>query len=106
MLDSKNSYLQFNLESSMAENLPTNSIICCDCEEVLKDFPDNCIDLIFTSPPYIDLEEYSKILGLKGWRKLIQNIFSYAEGSLSLGGHLILNILESLKQQISIELNL
>lgn len=38
----------------MAGNLPTNSIICGDCEEVLKDFPDNCIDLIFTSPPYAE----------------------------------------------------
>jgi site-specific DNA-methyltransferase (adenine-specific) len=25
-----------------------------DCEEVLKDFPDNSFDLIFTSPPYAD----------------------------------------------------
>jgi len=25
-----------------------------DCEEVLRDFPDNSIDLIFTSPPYAD----------------------------------------------------
>lgn len=25
-----------------------------DCEEVLKDFPDSSIDLIFTSPPYAD----------------------------------------------------
>jgi site-specific DNA-methyltransferase (adenine-specific) len=31
-----------------------NQIICGDCAEVLKDFPDNCIDLIFTSPPYAD----------------------------------------------------
>jgi len=31
-----------------------NKIILGDCEEVLKDFPDNCIDLIFTSPPYAD----------------------------------------------------
>lgn len=38
----------------MAEYLQTNSIVCGDCEEVLKDFPDNCIDLIFTSPPYAD----------------------------------------------------
>ena len=29
-------------------------IIHGDCEEVLKDFPDNSIDLIFTSPPYAD----------------------------------------------------
>lgn len=31
-----------------------NKILQGDCERVLKDFPDNCIDLIFTSPPYAD----------------------------------------------------
>lgn len=31
-----------------------NSIIQGDCEEVLKDLPDDSIDLIFTSPPYAD----------------------------------------------------
>jgi len=34
--------------------IPINSIICGDCEKILKDFPDNCIDLIVTSPPYAD----------------------------------------------------
>lgn len=29
-------------------------IICGDCEQVLKEFPANSIDLIFTSPPYAD----------------------------------------------------
>ena len=32
----------------------TNSIICGNCEEILKDFPDNCVDLIVTSPPYVE----------------------------------------------------
>lgn len=36
------------------EKIPINSIICGDCEKILKDFPDNCIDLIVTSPPYAD----------------------------------------------------
>ncbi len=31
----------------------SNSIICGDCEEVLKNLPDNCVDLIVTSPPYV-----------------------------------------------------
>lgn len=30
-----------------------------DCEEVLKDLPDNCIDLVFTSPPYADQRKKS-----------------------------------------------
>ncbi len=33
-------------------NLPINQIICGDCLEVMKDWPDNCVDLVFTSPPY------------------------------------------------------
>lgn len=31
-----------------------NKIILGDCEEVLKKFPDDSVDLIFTSPPYAD----------------------------------------------------
>lgn len=30
----------------------TDSIVCGDSERVLKTLPDNCIDLVFTSPPY------------------------------------------------------
>lgn len=29
-----------------------NKIICGDCLEVMKTMPDNCIDLVVTSPPY------------------------------------------------------
>ena len=29
-----------------------NKIICGDCLEILKDFPDNCVDLVLTDPPY------------------------------------------------------
>lgn len=31
-----------------------NQIYCGDCEDILKTFPDNSIDLIVTSPPYAD----------------------------------------------------
>jgi site-specific DNA-methyltransferase (adenine-specific) len=31
-----------------------NSIVCGDCQEILKSIPDSSIDLIFTSPPYAD----------------------------------------------------
>jgi len=36
----------------MENALPLNSIICGDCQEILKDFPSDSIDLIVTSPPY------------------------------------------------------
>lgn len=35
-------------------DLPLNSIILGNCEDVLKAFPPNSIDLIITSPPYAD----------------------------------------------------
>ena len=34
--------------------LPLDEIICGDCKDVLEKFPDDCIDLIVTSPPYAD----------------------------------------------------
>ena len=30
----------------------TNKIICGDCLQVMKDWPDNCVDLVLTDPPY------------------------------------------------------
>ncbi len=38
--------------------LPKNKIICGDCLEVMKDWPDNCVDLTLTSPPYDELRDY------------------------------------------------
>lgn len=29
-----------------------NKIICGDCLDILKDFPDSCVDLVLTDPPY------------------------------------------------------
>jgi len=34
------------------KQLKVDRVIIGDCEKVLKRFPSNCIDLIFTSPPY------------------------------------------------------
>jgi DNA modification methylase len=36
-----------------------NRVFRGDCEEVLKSFPDACIDLIFTSPPYADARKHT-----------------------------------------------
>jgi site-specific DNA-methyltransferase (adenine-specific) len=38
----------------MKTKIPLNTIICGDNQEVLRTFPDNCIDLIITSPPYAE----------------------------------------------------
>jgi len=30
----------------------TNTVICADCLDILKDLPDSCVDLVLTDPPY------------------------------------------------------
>jgi len=35
-----------------------NKIICGDCKDVMAQFPDDCIDLTITSPPYDNLRTY------------------------------------------------
>lgn len=39
-------------------NLPINQIICGDNVATMQTFPDGCIDLVVTSPPYDDLRTY------------------------------------------------
>jgi len=41
-------------KQALRNYLPINSIICGDCEKVLRDFPRDSVDLIITSPPYAD----------------------------------------------------
>ena len=47
--------------------LPINKIICGDCLEVLRTFPDDCVDCCVSSPPYWGLRNYgvSGQLGLE-----------------------------------------
>ena len=46
--------------------IPENSIICGDCLEVLRGWPDDCVDLVFCSPPYEDARTYGIDFNLKG----------------------------------------
>lgn len=44
------------------ENIETiwDTFICSDCQSELQQLPDNCIDLVFTSPPYADQRIYDQ----------------------------------------------
>ncbi len=44
----------------MVKELPINQIICGNCAEIMKSWPDECIDLTVTSPPYDDLRDYEE----------------------------------------------
>lgn len=42
----------------MVKELPINQIICGNCAEIMESWPDECIDLTVTSPPYDNLRDY------------------------------------------------
>jgi site-specific DNA-methyltransferase (adenine-specific)/site-specific DNA-methyltransferase (cytosine-N4-specific) len=42
-----------------------NNILTGDCFELIKDLPDNSIDLIITSPPYADIVNYGKNISIQ-----------------------------------------
>ena len=43
----------------MNNSLPIDKIICGDSASVLKNFPDNSINMVITSPPYFQQREYA-----------------------------------------------
>ncbi len=72
-----------------------NQIICGDSEEVLKNFPDNCVDLIFTSPPYNFGLEYENHKDAESWDRYLNKLFAIFDECirvLKFGGRIIVNI--------------
>ena len=57
--------------------IKTNVVHCGDCATILKNFPDNCVDAIITSPPYFQQREYTGIgIGMEnGVRNYLESLF-------------------------------
>lgn len=72
-----------------------NKIIVGDSEFVLKEFPDNCIDLILTSPPYnfgLDYEAHKDGINWEEYFKKLFSIFNECIRILKYGGRIVVNI--------------
>lgn len=72
-----------------------NKIIKGDSEEVLKQFPDNCIDLIFTSPPYnfgLDYENHKDGTEWNSYFNKLFAVFKECIRVLKYGGRIIVNV--------------
>lgn len=52
-----------------------NKIIHSDCLEIMKDMPDNSIDLTVTSPPYDNLRTYENNLGKFRFKPIAQELY-------------------------------
>jgi site-specific DNA-methyltransferase (adenine-specific)/site-specific DNA-methyltransferase (cytosine-N4-specific) len=66
-----------------------------DCFELIKDLPDNSIDLVITSPPYADIVNYGKNISIKKPNEYcdwILPLFNEIHRVLKPSGSFILNI--------------
>ena len=72
-----------------------DKVICGDSEEVLKRLPDNCVDLILTSPPYNFGLDYSGAGDASGWERYFAKLFQVFDECvrvLRVGGRIIVNV--------------
>ncbi len=85
---------EFSKENKILPNNYENKIICGDSLEKMKEMPDNCIDLIFTSPPYNFGMGYDTHDDKVNWKKYFSNlwkIFDECIRVLKYGGRIIVN---------------
>lgn len=64
----------------MSKRKTTNKLICGDCLEIMKDIPDDSVDLVFGSPPYESQRTYGIGFNLKGqdWVDWMMQVFTEA----------------------------
>jgi site-specific DNA-methyltransferase (adenine-specific) len=70
-------------------------ILTGDCFELIKDIPDNSIDLVITSPPYADIVNYGKNISIKKSNEYVDwllPLFNEIHRVLKPSGSFILNI--------------
>ena len=91
-------YAQNNTFSKTNNELPEkykDKIITDDSEAVLKNIPDNCIDLVFTSPPYNFGLDYAENQDAHYWEDYFEKlfrVFGECVRVLKYGGRIIVNV--------------
>lgn len=86
---------KFSTKNNILPERFINKVICGDSEEILKKFPDNSIDLIFTSPPYNFGLDYESGQDDKFWRNYFDKLFRIFDECIRIlkyGGRIIINI--------------
>lgn len=94
----KHYYANDNNFSKANRSLPfefENKIICADSLEFLTKLPDNCIDIIFTSPPYNFGLEYDTHNDTASWNAYYDKLFEVFKECirvLKYGGRFVVNV--------------
>ena len=85
----------FSKENNKLSDRFANRIICADSEEFLKKLPDNCIDLVFTSPPYNFGLDYTDHKDHNYWQNYFDKLFAILKECirvLKYSGRIIINV--------------
>ena len=85
----------FNKKNNELPDEFTNQIICGDSSEVLKKLPDNCVDLVFTSPPYNFGLDYENHKDGTDWNDYFDKLFAVFKECIRVvkyGGRIIVNV--------------
>ena len=70
-----------------------NKVILGDCRDILKDFPPNSAQLVFTSPPYFNAKvEYAEYVDYESYLDFLGEAFSACHDVLAEGRFLVVNI--------------
>ncbi|MBI5598386.1 MAG: site-specific DNA-methyltransferase [Deltaproteobacteria bacterium] len=70
-----------------------NTVILCDSEQALLDIPSQCVDLIFTSPPYYNARpEYEDYLSYESYLLKMRRVIHNCHRVLSEGRFFVINI--------------
>lgn len=94
----KHYYANDNTFSHKNVDLPSkyeNQIVCADSLDLLKKLPDNCVDLILTSPPYnfgLDYNNHNDTNAWKNYYDLLFSIFKEGIRVLKYGGRFVVNV--------------
>ena len=94
----KHYYANDNSFSKTNNTLPAeyeNKIICADSLALLKKLPDNCIDIIFTSPPYnfgLEYDTHNDTAGWNAYYEMLFGIFKECIRVLKYGGRFVVNV--------------
>ena len=52
-----------------------NKIYCGNCQEVMAKFPDGCVDLVVTSPPYDNIRDYKGYVFGEVFKAIVQQLY-------------------------------
>ncbi len=73
----------------------SDRVVCGDSEEFLKSLPDNCIDLVFTSPPYNFGLAYGSTGDEDKWERYFDKLFAVFDECIRVlcwGGRIVVNV--------------